>query len=187
MGTRLSNWLRRVSTGWVVGLALVIFLLFSALVLPRQAATAEQTAGDIGSPDLSLYYSADDLYQMAAAYGPEGRKAYVRARFTFDLVWPLVYTVFLATAISWVMARALPPASRWQVANLAPLVGAVFDVLENASTSVVMLRYPDPTAGVDLLAPVFTLLKWVFVGTSSVLLVGGVLAFLWRWNQERAR
>jgi hypothetical protein len=50
-----------------------------------------------------------------------------------------------------------------------------------------MLRYPDPRAVVDLLAPVFTLLKWMSVGTSFVLLVVGVVAFLWRWNKKRAR
>jgi hypothetical protein len=187
MCRRLSNGLRLISTGWVAGLALVVFVLFSALVLPRQADTAGEATGDVRSPDLSLYYSAAELYQMAEAYGPEGRQAYVRARFTFDLVWPLVYTLFLATAISWLVARAFPLASRWQLANLAPLLGALFDVLENLSTSLVMLRYPDQTAGVDVLAPVFTLLKWVFVGASFVLLVVGILIRLRRWNQGRAQ
>jgi hypothetical protein len=181
MGKRISDWLRGVSTGWVALSALLIFVLFSALVLPQQATRAEQETGSAESPDTSLFYSASDLYRMAESYGEQGRQAYVRARFTFDLVWPLVYTLFLATAISWVFGRAFAPDSPWQRANLASLLGALFDYLENLSTSLVMLRYPAQTPVVDTLASVFTALKWGLIGASFVLLVGGIVVVAWRW------
>lgn len=187
MWKRISDWLSQVSTGWVALAGLVIFLLFSALVLPRQSAAAEEVAGGAGSPDTSISYSPADLYQMAEAYGEEGRSAYIRARFTFDVIWPLVYTLFLGTAISWLFGKAFAADSRLQRANLAPVLGALFDYLENVSTSLVMLRYPDQTAVVDVLAPVFTLLKWVFVGGSFVLLSAGVVAVLWHWLRKRNR
>jgi hypothetical protein len=167
--------------------ALLVFLLFSALVLPQQATRAEQETGSADSPDTSFLYSPDDLYRMAESYGEQGRQAYVRARFTFDLVWPLVYTLFLATAISWVFGKAFAPDSRWQGANLAPLLGALFDYLENLSTSLVMLRFPDPTAVVDLLAPLFTALKWGFLGASFLLLAGGTGVAAWRWIRQKVR
>jgi len=185
MWKQLSDRLHQISTGWVALSALVIFLVFSILALPRQSAAAKEFAGDAGSPDMSFFYSAADLYQMAEAYGEQGREAYVRARFTFDLIWPLVYTLFLATAISWLFNKAFVPDSRWQRVNLAPVLGALFDYLENVSTATVMGRYPDQTAVVDVLAPAFTLLKWVFVGGSFVLLLTGVVAALWQWARER--
>lgn len=187
MDTRISDWLRRVSTGWVALAALVIFLLFTALVLPQQATKAEQETGGADSPDTSFFYAPDDLYRMAKAYGEPGRQAYIRARFTFDLVWPLVYTLFLVTAISWVFGRAFAPDSRWQRANLAPLLGALFDYLENLSTSLVMLRYPAQTAVVDLLAPVFTALKWGLLGASFLLLIAGIVVAVWRRIKQKAR
>jgi hypothetical protein len=134
---------------------------------------------------MSLTYTPSDLYQMAEQYGEQGRAAYIRARFTFDLVWPLVYTLFLTTALSWLFARGFAADSRWQRANLAPLLGALFDYLENLSTSLVMWRYPAQTAVVDLLAPAFTLLKWVFVGGSFALVLIGLAAALWRWLRRR--
>jgi hypothetical protein len=185
MGKQISDWLHRVTNGWVALSALAIFLLFSALVLPGQSATSEANAGGARSPDTSLYYSADDLYRMAEAYGQQGREAYVRVRFTFDLIWPVVYTAFLSTAISRVYGRAFAPHSRWRRANLAPLLGALFDYLENLSTSLVMVRYPDQTAVVDALAPLFTLVKWVFVVGSFVLLFAGVAVGIWRWSRKR--
>jgi hypothetical protein len=186
MGKRISDWLRRISTGWLALVALLIFLLFSALVLPQQATKAAQETGSSDSPDMSVFYSPSDLYELAEAYGEQGREAYVEARFTFDLIWPLVYTLFLATAISWVFGRAFAVDSRWQRANLAPLLAAILDYLENLSTSLVMLRFPDQTPLVDLLAPVFTALKWSFLGASFVLLLGGIVVGAWRWMAQRA-
>jgi hypothetical protein len=187
MDKRISDWLHRISTGWVTLAALLIFLLFSALVLPGQAARSDQEIGTADSPDMSFYYSPGDLYRMAEQYGEQGRAAYIRARFTFDLVWPLVYTFFLSTALSWLYARGFAAGSRWQRANLAPVLGALFDYLENLSTSVVMWRYPAQTAVIDFLAPVFTMLKWAFVGGSFALLLIGLTAAVWRWLRSRSR
>jgi hypothetical protein len=184
---RFSDRLRTVSTGWVALVALAIFVLFSALVLPGQSTAAEGVAGDAGSPDMSFYYSPNDLYRMAEAYGEEGRRAYVRARFTFDLVWPLVYTAFLVTMISWVFGKAFASDSPWQRANLLPVLGAMFDYLENLSTSLVMLRYPESTAVVDGLAPLFTAAKWLSLSASFLLLAAGIMMAAWRWAQQRRR
>ena len=120
---KLSMGLRKMSTGWVALLGLLVFVLFSILVLPGQSQKAEQVSGGAGSPDTSFLYTSDDLYQMAEAYGEQGRKAYVHARFTFDLIFPLVYTFFLVTSVSWVFAKGFPASSRWQQANLVPLLG----------------------------------------------------------------
>lgn len=187
MWKQVSDWMHRVSNGWVALSTLIIFLLFTALVLPGQASRAEKDTGDAGSPDMSFYYSADDLYQMAEAYGEDGRRAYVRARFTFDVIWPLVYTMFLSTAISWIYQRTFPIGSLWLRTNLAPLLGALFDYLENVSTSLVMIRYPNPTAVVDVLAPIFTMVKWIFVSSSFVLLMVGLVIGIIQWVRRRSR
>ena len=182
---RISEGLYRVSNGRVALAALIVFVLFTALVLPRQAAQAASESAEAGSPDTSLWYSPGELYRIAEAYGPQGRRAYIRARFTFDLLWPLVYGAFLGAAISWLYARAFAPGkspgSPWRLANLAPVLGVLLDYLENLATSLVMLRYPSRTPVVDILAPVLTLVKWVFVGGSFVLLLLGLLVAVWQW------
>ncbi len=183
MMRNLSDWLHRLSTGRATLIALVIFLLFTALVLPKQAANAD--AGGAGSPDLSLIYSAGDLYRMAEAYGPAGRTDYVRVRFTFDLIWPVVYVAFLATAISWLSRQAFRPQSLWQRANLVPVIGMLLDYLENIAAALVIGRYPARTPGVDVLAPVFTFVKRVFVGGSFVILMVALLAAVWARARKR--
>lgn len=163
---KLSNGLLKFSTGPVTLACLVLFLIFSALVLPDQSAKAEVYSAGVGSPDTSLYYSANQLYAIAEAYGPSGRSAYIRARFTFDVIWPLVYLAFLATAISWLVKRAGLGWDTWGRLNLLPVAGMLFDFLENGSAAQVMARYPQPTPIIAHLAGVFTLFKWIFIALS---------------------
>lgn len=181
----ISNALHVISTGWVTLLALILFLVFTATVLPGQSAAAKANAKHSSSPDTSLTYTRQDLYTMAERFGDDGRDAYIRARWTFDLVFPLVYTTFLATSISWFFSRVFSRASPWQLANLAPIIGMVFDFMENSATSLVFARYPNQTPVIDWLAPFFTLIKWVFVAGSFLLLFLGFVIFVVRWVREK--
>jgi hypothetical protein len=178
--------LSRISSGWVALVALLIFVLFTSLVLPAQAESADELSAGAATPDLSIYYTAQDLYHWAEVYGPQGRKAYIRTRLTFDVIWPLVYTFFLATALSWTYARGFAPESVWQRANLAPVLGMIFDFLENVSTSLIMLRFPDVTPILDSLAGIFTMVKWGLMSASLILLVVGFTAACLKWIENRA-
>lgn len=171
MGQKLSEWLHRISRGWVVLAALAVFVVFTVLFLPGQGTQTDQYGNAVGIPDLSLAYSPSELYAIAGDYGPEGRAAYIRVRFTFDVVWPVVYTLFLVTALSWSARRAFAAGSRWQRVNLVPLLAALFDYLENVGTSLVMARYPARTPVAAALAMLATPLKWLFVLASVVLLL----------------
>lgn len=178
MITNTSKLLIRLSTTPVTLACLVIFILFTALVLPGQTQSADEYSGESSSPDLSFFYSRDYVYELAGEYGETGRQAYVQARYTFDIAWPLVYTLFLATSISWTLSRSLPGGSRWLLVNITPLAAMLLDLLENLSTSLVMLAYPDQVPLAAWLAPLFTLFKWIFVGASFITLVAGVVLYL---------
>ncbi len=175
---KLSRFLYRISRGWVALAAAVIFIVFSLLALPGQNAIAENYSQGSGSPDTSLFYSGGDLYRMAEMYGLEGRAAYLSARWTFDLAFPFVYTFFLFTAISWLLNRILTQGSRWRLLNLVPVAAMVLDFLENTATSLVMARYPLQCPPGELLAPLFTPLKWLFVGGSFLILLTFLILIL---------
>ncbi|HNR02613.1 MAG TPA: hypothetical protein PKK59_08770 [Anaerolineaceae bacterium] len=177
---QLSRFLYRISRGWVALAALIIFIVFSLLTLPGQNALAEEYSQGMGSPDTSLFYKGTDLYRMAEMYGQEGRAAYLRARWTFDLAFPFVYTFFLAAAISWSLNRVLPQGSRWRLLNLVPVAAMVLDFLENTAASLVMARYPVNCPPGELLAPLFTPLKWLFVGGSFATLTVAVMITFFR-------
>jgi hypothetical protein len=167
----LSMKMQRFSKGWLAAVSLMIFFVFTSRVLPAQTIQAEKYSGEIGSPDTTFFYSTQDLYRFAEAYGEEGRAAYVRVRATFDVAWPLVYTFFMVTTISWLSAWAFASDSIIHLFNLVPLLAMLFDFLENGTASLVMLRYPQLSPLAAGLAPVVSVIKWALVMGSFGLLV----------------
>ena len=174
---RLSAWCYRAVTTPLLLMAVAVFILFMAIILPNMAGRLTALTGVNVSPDTSLVYAASDLYAMAEAYGSAGRAYYIYSRFTFDLAWPAVYLLFLAAMITRLF-RFLDPNDPRRLVNLLPFIAVLFDLLENSAASLVMFRYPLASPLVAGLAPVFTFLKWVFIGLSFIALVTGFLRFL---------
>lgn len=183
----LSDWLYRVVSGWWVLAAAAFLLAFTIFVLPSLVPPILTQDPGLRSPDLSLLYSAEDLYRMADAYGAEGRAEYVRSRLTFDTIWPLVYVLFLGFSITWVYRVVSMEGSVLRRANVTPIAAGLLDLLENAAASLVLLRYPTRTPGLDSLTPVLTMSKWVLVAGSVTLLFVGIIIGLWRWAGGRLR
>lgn len=176
---RLDRWAgaltARVSI-WLAILGVVVFFAFTATILPWQAEVSSAYTDTFGAPDSSFWYSATDLYAAAEAWGESGRSAYVFARVTFDVVWPLAYGFFLTTSLAWLFARATRPGNRWRRLVLLPGVVVLLDYAENLCTAVVMARFPDRTPVLAQLAPVFTASKWVLLAGCFGLLFLGVVA-----------
>lgn len=181
---RISRLIDRFSGGWLAFLSLLIFIAFVVFVLPAESAKAAEASRGAESPDTSFLYSPNDLYRMAEEFGAVGRAAYVRARFSFDIIWPLVYTFFLLTTTSWAIGKVFPTQSRWRYLNLAPLPALLFDYLENGSAALVMVRYPQTTAVFDWLAPLATVLKWVSLTSAFLLLISVLVWAAIRWMKK---
>jgi len=167
--TIITNRIIRLARGWITLAAVIIFLIFSVTVLPDQSAKAAAYSAEIGSPDLSLFYTPEDLYHMAEQFGESGRQAYVRARFTFDLAFPIVYGAFLLSCVGWALGKLTLENSNWRLLVLIPLFAVLFDLFENTAASIVISQYPQPSPLAAVLAPFFTLLKWFFVGSGFLL------------------
>ncbi len=179
MLTRLAQSLIRLSSGPAALTALLVFVLFGALALPGQSRDAARYSGGAGSPDTSFFYTPADLQRMAETYGAEGRAAYIRARWQFDILFPIIYTAFLVTAMGWASARAFRPDSRARLVVLLPLAGAIFDLLENLSAALYMALYPPAVGLLAVLAPVFTMLKWLSLYAAFGLLAGMLVSVIW--------
>ena len=178
---KLSDWLIQNSKTWIVLSFLIVLILFILLVLPGSTRinTADKISPDI--PDLSFWYSPDHLYSIAESYGINGRKEYVIMHAGFDLIWPVVYVGFLALSLSWVFGRV---SKIFLKLNLIPVIAGIFDYLENILTSIVMLRYPEHSRGIDLLAPVTTMLKWILIYLSAACLFTGLLVLFLRLYKQ---
>jgi len=171
---KLSQRINQISSGKVALLVTVIYILFMIIVLPMQSEKSKIALKNNPSPDMSFVYSSQDLYKMAESYGVKGRKFYVKARYTFDIVWPLVYGLFLTITIAFILKNTIN-VERYMYLNLLPIGGVILDFLENISTSIVMVQYPLKMDFITTIAPIFTLSKWIVLSISfSFLIIGCV-------------
>ncbi len=173
------------SKKWTPIFCFCVFLAFSVIFLPGQTKIAETYSAGLSSPDTSLFYTPADLYHMAEAYGSEGRAAYVQARWTFDLAFPIIYTSFLVISISWVEKQVLLEEDNdFRTGNLLPLFAMLFDLLENTCTTLVFMHYPTYSFFLSMLAPFFTLMKWICVSSSFLFLI---IMMIWSMVRRRPR
>jgi hypothetical protein len=123
---------------------------------------------------------------MAQDYGEEGRRAYVLMRFTFDLIYPFVYLFFLVAIITKLLSF-LPKTSRFRCFNIIPLFAVLFDFAENILAAVVIGMYPQKIMLAASIAPYATMLKWMFIGVSFVLIaVFGALRIIKYFTQKKS-
>lgn len=160
---------KKVKWLWVA-MATVGFFLFIAFVLTRVSAYTTRAIGDYASPDSSFFYSASDMYAMAKDYGPSGRRTYIFLRWTFDVVWPFVYTGFL---VLWTMKLASFIKGKPWVKSLywLPIMAMILDFIENIGATIVMVRYPATVGIIAHFTPIATVLKWTTLSASFGLIV----------------
>ena len=167
---------------------MVLFAVFTAIVLPAQAEAGASYTVRYAAPDTSVWYVPDDLYAAAEAWGRDGRAAYVHARVTFDVIWPMVNGTFLLTTLAWVWVRGTASGSRWRRVALLPVVAVALDYAENICTATVMARYSARTPVLAELAPLFTAGKWLALPASFMLLaIGVIIALTARWRARSSR
>jgi hypothetical protein len=149
-------------------LVLFIFAIFTATILPSEAIRGVE-AGLTQSIDTSILYSVEDLYLIISGYSREVRLAYIYQRFTFDLIWPLVYGAFIVVTTTYLLIKI--KVKRMNSLIYFPLAAVGFDFLENISVSILMFIYPLRINVIALMASLFTTLKWITLSYSFIQII----------------
>ena len=170
----------------VIVISVIVFVLFMVFVLPAASDYAQSISGSSDSPDTSLIYSADDLYEMAQSFGPQGRRSYIIMRFTFDLVWPIVYLAFMLAVLVGLL-RSFNDDKKIKKLVYLPIIGTLLDFLENIFAAITIGRFPLRTPIIAELTPIFTISKWAVLGLSFVLIIALVFYHLYRLISKKIR
>lgn len=172
----LSKFLEKISTGPLVLVFTAIFVFFIAAILPGQKAKMDTYAGDVGIIDLSFFPLPDQVYNIAKAYGEDGRQKYIKTRVSLDIIWPLAYTFFIASVITFFLRRVHGSDSRLVNLNLSAVAVLVFDFIENGLAVIVMSAYPDRLDGIIYIMATATATKWIMMGIASLAMLYGIVA-----------
>jgi hypothetical protein len=168
------SFLNRISTIPVFIIAAIVFVCFIVYFLPMQKAATAQYSEDAGSVGLSFFPMPDTAYEWAEAYGPEGRRAFIKTWLTYDFFWPLSFTTLFLVFIGITM-RYVHGAKAARLCGLA-LVTLVMDYLENILAIIIMSWYPTRLEVVAWGLAGVNALKWVSMGAVSVLFFYGLVA-----------
>ena len=162
---------RRLSSKRILAFFTVLFILTIAALPIIQESSSHKVPR---SPDTSFFYTVEELYEMAESYGAEGRQNYIIMRFTFDLVFPLIYGGFLISALGWLYD--IDGLFKWRNrVVLLPFSALLFDYLENISTATVMWFYPTRVNFVGVLATFFTPIKWVLLTCAFLAILPSII------------
>jgi hypothetical protein len=161
-----------------------------ATVLPAKAADAAAYTPAGASFDTSFFYTPAQALERVGLYSPEGRVAYVYDRWTFDVVWPLVYGLFLFSGWAFGLSCLVPADGKGRDRAraawlLVPDLAVFFDFVENTAVTILMLAYPASPLAAALVASAGTVIKWVLVmtgmaGAVGLPLAGGIAVLLRR-------
>jgi len=172
--TKLSDSLKKIANGWLVLLFLAGEIVFNAVVLPGMQAKIEANPNGAGPIDLQLFYTPEKVYGMVASYGDEIRASYRLFELTGDIIYPIIYTLFFALAITWLFKRGFPSNSRMHKYNVVPFGAWLFDLFENLCIVTMLTIYPSTPPLLAWVSVAFTFIKWLFILPTALLLIYGL-------------
>ena len=155
-----------------------VFVFFMVVILPAVSmATVEQ--GLTESIDTNFSFDPASIYRIVEAYGPSGRAYYIWQRWTFDLIWPLVYGLPLFSTLN----RFIPKLFRFRTMIVfLPLFATILDYLENVTFTVLVSLFPTEIPLLAVLGVTISAFKWFALGTSmmivSILPIIGLFSLL---------
>jgi hypothetical protein len=155
-----------------------VFVFFMVVILPAVSmATVEQ--GLTESIDTNFSFDPAAIYRIVEAYGPSGRAYYIWQRWTFDLIWPLVYGLPLFSTLN----RFIPKLFRFRTMIVfLPLFATILDYLENVTFTVLVSLFPTEIPLLAVFGVTISAFKWFALGTSmmivSILPIIGLLSLL---------
>jgi hypothetical protein len=165
----------------VLVILLLGYIVFAAFVLRWAESQIKDFSGGTGPLDLVFNYSSDQVYQMLKSYNGEGREFYAIIELTADMVYPIIYSLFLSLLIIFLCKKLYIQDRIIKVAFVVPVIALAADCCENICITVMLLNYPYKLNTVAEAANIFTMIKWVFLMASIMLVLTALLLLIARF------
>ena len=162
---RIQSW----AIGWLILSFIVGFVLFINCPLGDPALISISLDGRIG-------YTPEQAFSAVSSYGNGGRLQMIWIHLG-DFILIALYTSVFCLSISWLFKRGFKIDSKMQRLKLFPVVGGLFDVMENVWILTMILLYPAKPMVVGWLAIISTTGKYIMsFPIISVLMIGKLKA-----------
>ncbi|MEH6910100.1 MAG: hypothetical protein V7459_05895 [Oceanicoccus sp.] len=145
---------------------LLLVAIFNAIIMPNLA--GDQQAVPI---DLQFAYSPERAYELVNSYSEKTRYHYMIGEMTVDVLYPIVYTLFLSLTLLLLFPKN---------PKIALIAYVIFfaDMLENVGIITMLYNFPKELYTVAMLTSVFSTIKWSVVAITLSLLIVGLVKVL---------
>ncbi len=159
------------------GLMIFVAMVMMGYVHPQILALS----GGLPILDSRLSYTFADVEHLFTVLGEQGRQLYTTLQ-VLDLIFPLGYGMSMTLALTGIITRLFPEGHPMEKAIFIPILGMIFDYLENITIAALIASYPNLSLLVVSIANIFTQLKW-----SCIILALALLVILGRfaWGKKK--
>lgn len=183
---RTAQVLHRISSWRVWVPSAVVYAAFAWVFFASSAPFAVPVvAAACGQPPLDVRFTSNAaaVTDYLQACGPAGREAY-QALQVADLLYPLVFAVFLASSLGLVLRHLAPRRPGLALLALLPILASALDYTENALAWRALVSFPEASTGSGMLG-LATAAKSITSWAATGLLVTACTALLARSGRRR--
>ncbi len=166
---KLHGFAGRIATWAVIALLFIAFVACTLGFIARM----ERLGNTPPLLDGRLWYTPAEVQVLFDKLGQAGRSDYALTELTIDLAFPFVYGGILLILIY----RLFEP-KRARILLLLPFIGAICDLLENASIAVMAWTYRGSPPDFAAVSRLLTFAKNLLVGLAVVVVLVGAIRSL---------
>jgi uncharacterized integral membrane protein len=153
---------------WLLIISGIILFISLTFVMPQFA----QKGGVNTAPDLHIFYTPQQVYDMVALYPADNRMESIRKYLIYDTIYPLSYTFFLFSVIAYLIAFTDLSRNRTvRILRYFPAILFLFDMVENAMVFRLHSIYPVFSYNIGAVAGAATSSKWTISAVVIIFLL----------------
>jgi hypothetical protein len=178
---KLLDSIKKLATLRIFLLFLVLTIIVAVVMMGYVNPQILALSGGLPVLDSRLGYTFADVEHLFTVLGEQGRQLYTTLQ-VLDLIFPLCYGMSMTLALTGVITRLFPEGHPMEKAVFIPILGMIFDYLENITIAALIASYPNLSPLAVSIASIFTQLKW-----SCIILAMTLLAILARfaWSKKK--
>jgi hypothetical protein len=161
---------------------LILFILTMAVyffMLMYSIPKVESFAPGIALFDLSPSgYSYDYAIELLDTLGETGRTVYLTQQLPVDFIYPGLFAISYSLLLTWLFAKSFDPQAWIYYLTLVPILGGLFDYLENIGIILMINTFSNVSPGLVTMSNIFTVLKSMFTTVFFILLMIGFVAWM---------
>jgi hypothetical protein len=167
-----------------IGIWFVITVIVG-VIITRLSANLAEISGGLSILDTRFSYTSSDAYTLFERLGSEGRRLYQIMHTSLDVIFPVAYSLFLASAAIWLCKLLGIKKPLKGIVTIAMCLGGLTDLLENLLITVLVHQFPKQLPALVSTSQAFTQIKFILIGLAFLLLL--VLAGIYLSRKMRRK